>query len=108
MLEQDYVRTARAKGLTEARMVRFHALKNALMPVVTIVGLQIGGLLGGAIITEQIFVLPGIGRLLVDSIFQRDFPLIQGVVLFVSLVFLFSNLAVDLAYAYLDPRIRYG
>jgi peptide/nickel transport system permease protein len=78
------------------------------MPVVTIVGLQIGGLLGGAIITEQIFVLPGIGRLLVDSIFQRDFPLIQGVVLFVSLAFLFSNLAVDLAYAYLDPRIRYS
>jgi peptide/nickel transport system permease protein len=108
VLDQDYIRTARAKGLTEARMVRFHALKNALMPVVTIVGLQIGGLLGGAIITEQIFVLPGIGRLLVDSIFQRDFPLIQGVVLFVSLAFLFSNLAVDLAYAYLDPRIRYS
>ena len=108
VLEQDYIRTARAKGLTEARMVRFHALKNALMPVVTIVGLQIGGLLGGAIITEQIFVLPGIGRLLVDSIFQRDFPLVQGVVLFVSLAFLFSNLAVDLAYAYLDPRIRYS
>jgi peptide/nickel transport system permease protein len=108
VLDQDYIRTARAKGLTEARMVRFHALKNALMPVVTIVGLQIGGLLGGAIITEQIFVLPGIGRLLVDAIFQRDFPLIQGVVLFVSLAFLFSNLAVDLAYAYLDPRIRYS
>ncbi len=89
-------------------MVRAHALKNALMPVVTIVGLQIGGLLGGAIITESIFVLPGIGRLLVDSIFQRDFPLVQGVVLFVSLAFLFSNFAVDLMYAYLDPRIRYG
>lgn len=108
VLGEDYIRTARAKGLTEARMVRRHALKNALMPVVTIVGLQIGGLLGGAIITEQIFVLPGIGRLLVDSIFQRDFPLIQGVVLFVSCAFLFSNLAVDLAYAYLDPRIRYS
>ena len=107
VLDQDYIRTARAKGLTEGRMVRFHALKNALMPVVTVVGLQIGGLLGGAIITEQIFVLPGLGRLLVDAIFQRDFPLIQGVVLFVSFAFLFSNLAVDLAYAYLDPRIRY-
>lgn len=107
VLDQDYVRTARAKGLTESRMVRAHALKNALMPVVTIVGLQIGGLLGGAIITESIFVLPGIGRLLVDAIFQRDFPLVQGVVLFVSLAFLFSNFAVDLLYAYLDPRIRY-
>lgn len=108
VLDQDYIRTARAKGLREGRMVRAHALKNALMPVVTIVGLQIGGLLGGAIITESIFVLPGIGRLLVDSIFQRDFPLVQGVVLFVSLAFLFSNFAVDLMYAYLDPRIRYG
>ncbi len=108
VLNQDYIRTARAKGLREGRMVRAHALKNALMPVVTIVGLQIGGLLGGAIITESIFVLPGIGRLLVDSIFQRDFPLVQGVVLFVSLAFLFSNFAVDLMYAYLDPRIRYG
>ncbi len=108
VLDQDYIRTARAKGLGEARMVRAHALKNALMPVVTIVGLQIGGLLGGAIITESIFVLPGIGRLLVDAIFQRDFPLVQGVVLFVSLTFLFSNFAVDLAYAYLDPRIRYS
>lgn len=108
VLDQDYIRTARAKGLGERRMIRAHALKNALMPVVTIVGLQIGGLLGGAIITESIFVLPGIGRLLVDAIFQRDFPLVQGVVLFVSLAFLFSNFAVDLAYAYLDPRIRYG
>lgn len=107
VLDQDYVRTARAKGLSESRMIRAHALKNALMPVVTIVGLQIGGLLGGAIITESIFVLPGIGRLLVDAIFQRDFPLVQGVVLFVSLAFLFSNFAVDLLYAYLDPRIRY-
>lgn len=108
VLDQDYIRTARAKGLGEGRMIRAHALKNALMPVVTIVGLQIGGLLGGAIITESIFVLPGIGRLLVDAIFQRDFPLVQGVVLFVSLAFLFSNFAVDLAYAYLDPRIRYS
>lgn len=108
VLDQDYIRTARAKGLREGRIVQAHALKNALMPVVTIVGLQIGGLLGGAIITESIFVLPGIGRLLVDAIFQRDFPLVQGVVLFVSLAFLFSNFAVDMVYAYLDPRIRYS
>ncbi len=108
VLDQDYVRTARAKGLREARVVRVHALKNAMVPVVTVVGLQIGGLLGGTIITETIFVLPGIGRLLVDSIFQRDFPLVQGVVLFAALAFLFTNLAVDLLYAYIDPRIRYS
>lgn len=108
VLDQDYVRTARAKGLRESRVVRGHALKNALVPVVTVVGLQIGGLLGGTIITETIFVLPGIGRLLVDAIFQRDFPVVQGVVLFAALAFLFANLAVDLLYAYIDPRIRYG
>lgn len=108
VLDQDYVRTARAKGLREARVVRIHALKNAMVPVVTVVGLQIGGLLGGTIITETIFVLPGIGRLLVDAIFQRDFPLVQGVVLFAALAFLFANLAVDLLYAYIDPRIRYS
>jgi peptide/nickel transport system permease protein len=108
VLDQDHVRTARAKGLSEARVVQRHALRNALIPVVTVVGLQIGGLLGGAIITESIFVLPGIGRLLVDSIFQRDFPLVQGVVLFASLAFLFTNLLVDLLYAALDPRIRYS
>jgi peptide/nickel transport system permease protein len=108
VLDQDYVRTARAKGLTDTRMVRVHALKNALIPVVTVVGLQVGGLLGGAIITETIFALPGIGKLLVDSIFQRDFPMVQGVVLFTSLAFLVTNLMVDLLYAVLDPRIRYG
>ena len=107
VLDQDYIRTARAKGLRESRMIRVHAMKNAMIPVVTIVGLQVGGLLGGAIITETIFVQPGIGRLLVDAIFQRDFPIVQGVVLFASVAFLMANLAVDLAYAYLDPRIRY-
>jgi peptide/nickel transport system permease protein len=108
VLDQDYVRTARAKGLTESSMVRRHALRNAMIPVVTVVGLQVGGLLGGAIITESIFVLPGIGRLLVDSILQRDFPLVQGVVRFAALAFLLANLAVDLLYAFLDPRIRYS
>lgn len=108
VLDQDFVRTARAKGLNEAKVVRRHAMRNALIPVVTVVGLQVGGLLGGAIITETIFVLPGIGRLLVDSIFQRDFPLVQGVVLFASLAFLLANLGVDLIYAVLDPRIRYS
>jgi peptide/nickel transport system permease protein len=107
VLDEDYVRTARAKGLKQASVIRTHALKNALIPVVTIVGLQIGALLGGTVITETIFSLPGIGRLIVSSIFRRDFPLVQGAVLFVALAFLFTNLIVDLLYAYLDPRIRY-
>ncbi|MBI1801910.1 MAG: ABC transporter permease [Chloroflexi bacterium] len=108
VLGQEYIRTARAKGLAERMVIYGHALKNAMIPVVTIVGLQIGALLGGAIITETIFVLPGVGRLVVDSIFQRDFPLVQGVVLFLSLVFLVANLVVDILYSFLDPRIRYA
>ena len=108
VLGQDYIRTARGKGLREHRVIFTHALKNALIPVVTIVGLQFGGLLGGAIITETIFGLPGVGRLVIASIFERDFPLVQGVVLFVALVFLFTNLVVDVLYAVLDPRIHYG
>ena len=107
VLQLDFVRTARAKGLREGRVLLRHALRNALIPVVTVVGLQAGALLGGAIITETIFALPGVGRLLVDAIFQRDFPLVQGVVLFLALNFLLVNLVVDLAYAVLDPRIRY-
>lgn len=108
VLGQDYIRTARGKGLREHRVIFTHALKNALIPVVTIVGLQFGGLLGGAIITETIFGLPGVGRLVIASIFERDFPLVQGVVLFVALVFLFTNLVVDVLYAFLDPRIHHG
>lgn len=108
VLSQEYVRTARAKGLDERTVIWRHALKNAMIPVITIVGLQVGALLGGAVITETIFVLPGIGRLAVDSIFSRDFPVLQGVVLFISLVFMFANLAVDVLYAFLDPRIHYG
>lgn len=107
VLELDYVRTARAKGLAEHRIILGHALQNALIPVVTVVGLQAGALLGGAVITETIFALPGVGRLLVDAIFQRDFPIVQGVVLFLAVNFLVVNLLVDLTYARLDPRIRY-
>ncbi len=107
VLNQEYIRTARAKGLAERMIVLGHGLKNALIPVATVIGLQVGALLGGAIITESIFVLPGVGRLLVDSIFARDFPLVQGAVLFLALVYLFSNLAVDMLYVFLDPRIRY-
>jgi peptide/nickel transport system permease protein len=107
VLGLDYVRTARAKGLGERRVLLTHALRNALIPVATVVGLQAGALLGGAVITETIFALPGVGRLLVDAIFQRDFPVVQGVVLLLAVNFLAVNLLVDLAYAWLDPRIRY-
>ena len=105
-LQQDYIRTARAKGLREQAVIYSHALKNAMIPITTILGLQIGFLLGGAVITETIFALPGVGRLVVASIFERDFPLVQGVVLVLALMHLVINLIVDLLYAYLDPRIR--
>ncbi len=107
-LSEDYVRTARAKGLSEKLVIRRHALKNGLIPVVTILGLQFGTLIGGAVITEYVFALPGVGRLVVDSIFARDYPVIQGFVVFMGSVFLLVNLAVDLSYALLDPRIRLG
>ncbi len=105
-LYQDFVRTARAKGLREGRVVTRHALANALIPVVTVVGLQIAGLLGGAVIIETIFALPGNGQLLVNSIFSRDFPVVQGIVVVTAFAFILINLVVDLLYAALDPRIR--
>jgi peptide/nickel transport system permease protein len=108
VLGQEYIRTGWAKGLNEQTIIRRHAMKNAMIPVVTVVGLQLGNLLGSAIVTETIFALPGVGRLVVDSIYQRDFPLVQGVVLYLAMIFLFVNLFVDMLYAYLDPRIRYG
>jgi len=108
VLRQDYVRTARAKGVTEQRVVSRHALKNAFIPVVTVIGLNVGSLLGGAILTETIFAWPGVGRLVVDSIFARDYPIVQGAVLVIAILFVLINLLVDLSYAYLDPRIRYG
>lgn len=103
---QDYVRTARAKGLDERVVIFKHALKNAIIPVVTVIGLQIGGLLTGAILTESVFGIPGLGRLAIDAINHRDFPLIQGTVLFTAVIYVLSNLVVDISYAYLDPRIR--
>ena len=105
-LAEDYVRTARAKGLSEWVVIRGHVLKNALIPVVTVLGLQLGTLIGGAVITEYIFALPGIGRLVVDAVFARDYPLVQGVILLIALGFIVSNLFVDLLYGYIDPRIR--
>lgn len=108
VLRQDYVQTARAKGLAERNVRYTHALRNALLPVVTVVGLQFGSLLGGAVLTETVFGWPGIGQLLVDSIFSRDYPLVQGIVLTFSTLFIGVNLAVDILYAYVDPRIHYG
>ncbi len=106
-LFQEYILTARAKGLSDRTVLVRHALKNALIPVVTIVGLQVGNLLGGALIVEQIFGLPGVGWALVQAIFQRDYPVVQGAVLLLTVSYLIVNTLVDLLYAYLDPRIRY-
>lgn len=106
-LSEDYVRTGRAKGLPEGAIVGRHALKNGLIPVVTVLGLQLGGLIGGAVITEYVFALPGVGRLVVDAVFARDYPLVQGVVLLIALAYIATNLLVDLVYGLLDPRIRY-
>lgn len=108
VLRLDYVRTARAKGVAEGAIILRHALRTTLIPVVTVLGLQTGTLLGGAVIVESIFALPGMGRLIVDAIFARDFPLVQGVVLILAVSFILVNLGVDLLYAWLDPRIRYA
>lgn len=107
VMSADYIRTARAKGLRERRVVLGHALKNAMLTVVTVLGMQIGALIGGAIVTESVFAWPGIGRLLLDSIVKRDYGVLQGVVLFVCASYMIINLLVDILYAYLDPRIRY-
>lgn len=108
VLGQDYLRTARAKGLRERLVVVRHALKNALIPVVTVIGLQFGGLISGAFLTETVFGRPGIGRYVVTAIGARDYPAIQGTVLTVAVVFVLINLVVDLVYAYVDPRIHFG
>ena len=107
VLRQEYVRTARAKGLRERAVIYRHALRNALIPIVTIVGLQFGFLLGGAVIAEVVFSWPGVGRLAVDGILARDYPVVQGCVLLVAAIFVLLNLSVDILYAWLNPRIRY-
>lgn len=107
VLSMDYVRTARAKGLNERRVVFKHALRNAMLPVITVIGVQFGSLLGGAITTEVVFAWPGVGRLIVNSISQRDFPIVQGGVLMLAVIFALVNLIVDLSYGLLNPRIRY-
>ncbi len=106
-LSQDYVTTARSKGLPEEVVIIKHALKNALIPIITVVGLQFGLLLGGAVLTETVFAWPGLGRLIVDSILARDYPVIQGAILIFALLYIGVNLLVDLLYAWVDPRIRY-
>ena len=108
VLRSEYIRTAAAKGLADRIVVLKHALKNALIPIVTVAGLQIGILLGGTVVVEEVFTLPGIGRLVLWSIYQRDYPLTQSTILFVAVMFMAINLAVDVLYGYLDPRIRYG
>jgi ABC-type dipeptide/oligopeptide/nickel transport system permease component len=107
VIRQDYIRTAWAKGLAERLVINRHALKNALIPVVTIVGLQIGYLLGGDILVETVFSYPGIGLAMVNGILARDFPLVQGAILLVASSYVLINLTVDIAYAYIDPRIHY-
>jgi peptide/nickel transport system permease protein len=107
-LGQDYVRTARAKGLSEKKVIGKHALRNSLIPVITVIGLQFGALLGGALLTESVFSWPGIGKFTVDSIMRSDFPVVQGIVLLVAVVFVTVNLVADLIYAFLDPRIKYS
>lgn len=106
VLRQDYIRTARAKGLSEGAVIFRHALRNSLIPVITLIGLQAPLLIGGAVIFEQIFALPGMGALLLDAVFQRDYPVVTGVFLVVGIAVLLINLAVDLAYGWLDPRVR--
>ena len=107
VLRQDYIRTAWAKGLSEKLIVTRHALRNALIPVVTLIGIQAPLLIGGAVIMEQIFVIPGMGLLLLDAVYQRDYPIITGVFLIVGVAVMVINLLVDLSYGLLDPKVRY-
>ena len=108
VLAQDYIRTARAKGLRQRSVVVVHAFRNALVPVVTVVGITMAILIGGAVVTEIVFNFPGLGRLIVSAILRRDYPVVQGVVLVTAAAYVLINLVVDLTYAFIDPRIRYG
>lgn len=107
VLAQDHIRTARAKGLGEVRVLVFHALSNAAVPIVTVIGIGIALLIGGVVVTESVFGIPGLGRLTVDAVLARDFPTVQGVILFFSMIYVLVNLLIDLSYVLLDPRIRY-
>lgn len=108
VLGQDYIRTARAKGNEERRVISRHALRNAMIPTVTVIGLALGGLLAGAIVTETVFALPGVGRLVISSVLRRDYPVVQGVLMFIAAIYVFVNLLIDVLYVYLDPRVKYA
>jgi peptide/nickel transport system permease protein len=107
VLKEDYVTTARAKGLRESIVLLRHALRNAMITIITVIGLIFGLLLGGAVVTEQVFTLPGVGRMVVEAVSRRDYPTVQGVIIFIAFAYAAVNLIVDLVYAFLDPRIRY-
>jgi peptide/nickel transport system permease protein len=107
VLAQDYIRTAHAKGLPNEKVLIRHALKNAAVPIATIIGIGVALLIGGVVVTETVFAIPGLGRLTVDAILRRDYPIIQGIILIFSAAYVVVNLLVDLSYAFLDPRIRY-
>ena len=107
-IQQDYIKTAKSKGLSQGKILWRHALRNAMLPVSTVIGLQFGSLLGGALLTETVFAWPGIGKFAVDCVLKSDFPVVQGIVLLVAVIFVIMNLVVDIVYAYLDPRIKYG
>ncbi|HEX4369570.1 MAG TPA: ABC transporter permease, partial [Rhodopila sp.] len=106
VLDQDYVRTARAKGLSKSRVILRHALRNALIPVVTLGALELGTLLSGAVLTEQVFSIPGFGKMVVDAVFNRDYPVVQGVVLVTAFLFILLNLLADILYVLINPRLR--
>jgi peptide/nickel transport system permease protein len=108
VMGQDYVRTARAKGNRERRVILRHALRNAMIPTITVIGLALGGLLAGAIVTETVFALPGVGRLVISSVQRRDYPVIQGVLMFIASIYVLVNLLIDVIYVYLDPRVKYA
>ena len=107
MLEEDYIRTARAKGQSEYNILIHHALRNAAVPVVTVIGIGIALLIGGVVVTESVFNIPGLGRLVLDAVLARDYPIIQGLILFFSFIYIVINLLIDLSYTLFDPRIRY-
>jgi len=107
VLEEDYIRTARAKGQIERKVLFVHALRNAAVPIITVIGLGVAFLIGGVVVTESVYNIPGLGRLVVDAVLKRDYPIIQGLILFFAFVYIVLNLVIDVAYAVINPRIRY-
>jgi peptide/nickel transport system permease protein len=108
VMGQDFIRTARAKGNEETRVIFRHALRNALIPTVTVIGLALGGLLAGAVVTETVFAIPGVGRLVISSVLRRDYPVVQGILMFIAAIYVLVNLLIDIIYIYLDPRVKYA